>query len=217
MKSESGTAAAAEAAKIVDKQSEQVVSDLKQLKADAPEDAKNSLTEAEVAAVHTGVKAVEVMIDTKDAPESHISDDDVRQSIVNKVQGIEDSIVNAADKLRGTATGTVDAIAGGMTSTTVGQLNAASSSLQEARTLLNENKFSEVSGKLLEAAKASALAEASADQFVASSTQPVANTSSTGIIAPTTTSTQPSAASSTLPVSTSTTRMTTSSTTSTVK
>jgi hypothetical protein len=60
-----------------------------------------------------------------------------------------------------------------MTSTTVGQLNAASSTLQEARVLLSENKLGEVSGKLLEAAKAVAEAEVATNNLVASSTQAV--------------------------------------------
>jgi len=111
-----------------------------------------------------------------------VSEADVRQSITNKVDRITASLTDSEDKLRSIsdssnisnqlqATGTGSNLLQGMTSTTVGQFNAASTTLQEARTLLNANKLSEVSGKLLEASKAAAQAETAADLLVASSTQ----------------------------------------------
>jgi hypothetical protein len=186
VKSES-TPETADAVKLVDKQSEQIIEDLKLVRSDAPEEVKNSLAEAEVAAVHTGVTAFEVLLEaSKDADSQWVvSEADIRESITKKVDSISATLTDSADKLRlvntsstilpnlTQATGTGDNLLLGMTSTTVGQLNAASSTLQEARVLLSENKLDEVSGKLLEAAKAVAEAETATNNLVASSTQAV--------------------------------------------
>lgn len=218
------TLAAAEAVKLVDKKSEQIVQDLQQVKNAAPAEVKTSLAEAEAAAVHTGVTAVEALIQASNDPDSQwvVSEADVRQSITNKVESISASLSDSADKLRsvnasGTisnqsqATGTGDNLLLGMTSTTVGQLNVASSTLQEARTLLNENKLIEVSGKLLEAAKAVAQVDVATEQLIASSTQMTA--SSTTPVVPSTTETSNASSTPTAPVSTSTTTSNTTSTT----
>jgi hypothetical protein len=177
----------ADAVKLVDKQSEQIIEDLKLVRNEAPEEVKNSLAEAEVAAVHAGVTAFEVLLEASNDPDSQwvVSESDILDSINKKVDSISATLSGSADKLRlvsasstivpinTQATGTGDNLLLGMTSTTVGQLNVASSTLQEARVLLSENKLSEVSGKLLEAAKAVAEAEVSTNNLVASSTQAV--------------------------------------------
>ncbi|MCE9585923.1 DUF5667 domain-containing protein [Candidatus Uhrbacteria bacterium] len=189
----------ADAVKLVDKQSEQIVEDLKLVRNDAAEEVKVSLAEAEVAAVHAGVTAFEVLLEASNDPDSQwvVSESDIRESINKKVDSISATLSDSADKLRlvnasstilpinTQATGTGDNLLLGMTSTTVGQLNAASSTLQQARVLLSENKLGEVSGKLLEAAKAVAEVEVATNNLVASSTHAVApsteiiNTSST--------------------------------------
>jgi hypothetical protein len=177
----------ADAVKLVDKQSEQIIEDLKVVRNEAPEEVKISLAEAEVAAVHAGVTAFEVLLEASNDPDSQwvVSEADIRDSINKKVDSISATLSGSADKLRlvsasstilpinTQATGTGDNLLLGMTSTTVGQLNAASSTLQEARVLLSENKLGEVSGKLLEAAKAVAEAEVATNNLVASSTQAV--------------------------------------------
>lgn len=177
----------ADAVKLVDKQSEQIVEDLKVVRNEAPPEVKSSLAEAEVAAVHTGVTAFEVLLEASNDPDSQwvVSEADIRDSINKKVDSISATLTGSADKLRlvsssstivpinTQATGTGDNLLLGMTSTTVGQLNAASSTLQEARVLLSENKLEEVSEKLLEAAKAVAEAEVATNNLVASSTQSV--------------------------------------------
>lgn len=186
VKNEVGPEAAA-AVRIVDEKSVQIAEDLKQVKSEAPVEVKNSLAEAEVAAVHTGVTAVEVLLEVSANPDTQwvVSEADVRESISKKVETISASLSDSADKLRSVsasstilpnqmqATGTGDNLLLGMTSTTAEQLNTASTTLQEARVLLNENKLIEVSGKLLEAVKAVAQAETAADQLVASSTQAI--------------------------------------------
>lgn len=189
VKNEVGPEAAA-AVRIVDEKSVQIAEDLKQVKSEAPVEVKNSLAEAEVAAVHTGVTAVEVLLEVSANPDTQwvVSEADVRESISKKVETISASLSDSADKLRSVsasstilpnqmqATGTGDNLLLGMTSTTAEQLNTASTTLQEARVLLNENKLIEVSGKLLEAVKAVAQAETAADQLVASSTQAIVTT-----------------------------------------
>lgn len=177
----------ADAVKEVDKQSEQIVEDLKLVRNASPDEVKNSLSEAESAAVHTGVTAFEVLLEASNDPDSQwvVSEADIIESITKKVDSISATLSGSEDKLRlvnasstilpinTQATGTVDNLLLGMTSTTVGQLNAASSTLQEARVLLSENKLGELSGKLLEAAKAVAEAETATNNLVASSTQAV--------------------------------------------
>lgn len=186
MKSEE-TPETADAVKLVDKQSGQIVEDLKLVRNDAPDEVKNSLSEAQSAAVHTGVAAFEMLLEASNDPESQwvVSQADVRESINSKVDSISATLSDSADKLRSVnasstilpnyahATGTGDNLLQGMTSTTVGQFNVASSTLQEARVLLSENKLGEVSGKLLEAAQAVAVAETATDLLVASSTQAI--------------------------------------------
>lgn len=177
----------ADAIKLVDKQSGQIVEDLKLVRNDAPEEVKNSLSEAESAAVHTGVAAFEMLLEASNDPDTQwvVSQADVRESISNKVDSISATLLDSTDKLRlvnasstilpnyAHATGTKDNLLQGMTSTTVGQLNVASTTLQEARVLLSENKLDEMSGKLLEAAQAVAVAETATNLLVASSTQAI--------------------------------------------
>lgn len=177
----------ADAVKMVDQKSVKIAEQLKQVKDEAPEEVKESLAEAEMAAVHAGVTAVEVLIEAKENPDTQwiVSEADVRDSIVKKVESITATLTVSADKLRNVndssilttsqmqATGTGDNLLLGMTSSTVDQLNSASSTLQEARVLLDENKLGEISSKLLEAVKAVAQAETATNQLVASSTQSV--------------------------------------------
>ena len=177
----------ADAIKLVDKQSNQIVEDLKLVKNDAPEEVKTSLAEAQSAAVHTGVAAFEMLLTASTDPDTQwvVSEADVRDSINDKVDSISATLSDSNDKLRSvnasstlveTNENPTDAERNslqGMTNTTVGQLNAASSTLQEARVLLSENKLGEMSDKLLEAAQAVSVAETSTDHLVASSTQAI--------------------------------------------
>jgi len=181
------TMAAAEVVKIVDQKSSEIAEQLKQVKDDAPEEVKESLAEAQIAAVHTGVTAVEVLIKASENPDTQwvVSEADVKDSLAKKVDSINETLTVSADKLRvindssmisasqmqATGTGVNPLL--GMTSSTADQLNTASSTLQEARVLLSENKLTEISSKLLEAVKAASQAETATNQLVASSTQAV--------------------------------------------
>src|SRR5574337_1041006 len=98
-----------QAAKLVDQKSSELVDTLKDVKSSVPSDIRIKVTEAEVAAVNTGVKAVQVLIDSHDNPaaQSIVSNDELVQSIQSKVQGLQQNISDAAQKLLTTsATGT---------------------------------------------------------------------------------------------------------------
>lgn len=219
----SAPADAAAAAKLVDQKSDAIASELKQVKTDVPVEVKSSISEAEAAAVHTGVSAVQVLIETKDKPDGQnvVSDADVLQSINNKVDNLQNSINDTAQKLQAlstsstvidttTASGTVQVPAIDAASSSVSQIQMASSTLEQAKTLLSQNKLGEISDKLIEAAKTAAQAEASVAQLTASSTTVVPATTSGTSTTETVTTTVP-----VVPAATSTTTTSTSTKTST--
>lgn len=179
-------AAAAEAAKLVDQKTEAIVNELKQVKTDISPEVGKSLSEAEAAAVHTGVSAIEVLIKTQSNPDAQnvVSEADVLQSINNKVVSLQNTLDSTAQKLQSLSTSTVPSTS----SSTVPELLMASSTLEQAKVLVSENKLDQVSDKLIEAAKSTAQAEASVNQLAASSTPaiaptvPVSETSTTPIV-----------------------------------
>lgn len=180
-------AKAAQAAKLVDQKTEAIVNELKQVKSEISPEAGSSLSEAEAAAVHTGVTAIEVLIQTQSNPEAQniVSEADVLQSINNKVVSLQNSLDTTAQKLQSLSTSTTPPT----TSSTVPEILMASSTLEQAKTLVSENKLDQVSDKLIEAAKTTAQAEASVNQLAASSTSaiapaqvPVSETSTTPVV-----------------------------------
>lgn len=205
----------AEAAKLVDQKSAQVVETLKDVKATLPEEAKGKVTEVETAAVVTGVKAVQVLIDshTDPAAKDVITPDELSQAIQGKVEGIENQIASTAQKIilvNGSSTGTTDLLTVSSTimaldtATTSAvapllQIKNAQQSLQEAKELLQQNKLDEVKDKLGEAAKAVTVAETVADvalQAVSTSTAAIPPSSSASSSAVQ----QPSSSSSSVPM-----------------
>lgn len=208
---------AVEAAKLVDKKSAQIVAELKDVKIALSDEAKSSVSEAEAAAVGTGVKAVAVLIESKDNPESEVSEAEILESLNQRMQILQDQIARTAEQLQGLAgTSTLEAISSSSSATGTASLSATTSvhivsanmSLLEAQTLLQENKFELVPDKLLQVSKALADADSEiALRASASSTSDVAPTaaSSTGDVAPSATSTESGAASSTTKTSASST------------
>ncbi len=208
---------AAEATKLVDQKTDAIASELKQVKTDAPVEAKNSLSEAEVAAVHTGVSAMEFMIQAKNNPDAQnvVSQEDLVNSINNKVDSLRNSLDDTAQKLEAlsststvidtiTATGTQQVTVMSVSSSSVSQIQMASSTLEQAKALLSENKLDQISNKLIEAAKTAAQAEASVAQLTASSTTAIPSIPNTS----TSSTTAIPASTSTTPVKTSTTTTT---------
>lgn len=202
-----------EAAKFVDKKSGEVIESLKDVKASLSNEAKGKVAEVETAAVSTGVKAVQVMIDSHDDPDAQgvITNDELSQAIQGKVDGIEDQIVSTAQKiisvngLPASVTTTVDllnvsstlkALDDAATTSTLGpllQIKNAQESLKEAKNFLQQNKFDEVREKLGDAAKAITTAETVTDIAL----QAVATSSTTIIIVPSASSSSPASSTTT--------------------
>ncbi|MCC7522714.1 hypothetical protein IT407_02860 [Candidatus Uhrbacteria bacterium] len=178
---------AAQAAKLVDQKTEAIVNELKQVKSEISSEAGSSLSEVEAAAVHTGVTAIEVLLQTKNNPDAQsvVSEADVLQSITNKVASLQNTLDITAQKLQSLSSSTTQSTS----SSSVPEILMASTTLEQAKTLVSENKLDQVSDKLIEAAKTTAQAEASVNQLAASSTsaivpipEPVSETSTTPVV-----------------------------------
>jgi hypothetical protein len=202
-------------AKLVDQQSDDVAQQLKAVKASVPDDVKSSVAEAEVAAVHTGVSAVEVLIDTKTSSSSQdvISDADVAQAIQNKVDGIQASLDGSAQLLQSPSSTVSSTLTMQVASSSALQITTASATLQEVRNLVDQNKLDQVTDKLLQAAQTAVQVESAVDLATSSSTPALSDASSTPSgVEPSASSTPaigsdtstPSAASSTSPTTSST-------------
>jgi len=177
---------AVEVAKLVDQQSDDVAQQLKAVKSTVPEDVKSSVADAEVAAVHTGVSAVAVLIDAKTSTSSAdvISDADVAAAIQNKVDGIQATLTDASAKLVQSSSTTAAASSTGLlaaqaASSSVEQIASASTTLQEVRQLVDQNQLGDVTSKLLQAAQTAAQVETAVDLATASSTSSLGSVSST--------------------------------------
>lgn len=168
-----------EAAKLVDQKSTEVAATLKDVKSTLPEEAQGKVAEVETAAVATGVKALQVLIDSHDHPDAKdsITRDELSKSIQGKVDGIQDQIVSATQKIilaNGASTGTNDTLTASSTLLTLNastssaaapliQIKNAQQSLEEAKQSLHDNNLDDVRDKLGDAAKAVSVAETVAD------------------------------------------------------
>lgn len=172
-----------EAVKFVDQKSEEVAANLKGVRSSISEDAQNKVTEVETAAVATGVKAVQVLIDSHDHPEAQklLTTAELSLSIQGKVDGIQDQIASTAQKIIAanpaaaeSATGTLAMFGSSSTIVIIDEMEAsptsalrqiknAQLSLDQAKILLQQNKLDEVKDKLGDAAKAVSVAETVAD------------------------------------------------------
>ncbi len=193
---------AAESAKLVDQKTDAIVNELKQVKSEISDEAGSSLSEAQAAAVNTGVSAIEVLLQSKNNPEAQniVSEADVIQSINNKVESLQETLDSTAQKLQSLSTST-EANASSTITPESAQIQMASSTLEQAKTLVSENKLDQVSDTLIEAAKTTAQAEASVNQLAVSSTAAIIPTTSTepSTSATTTTDTPTSATTTTTP------------------
>jgi hypothetical protein len=241
-KEESGKRAA-EAAKIVDQKSTELVTTLKSVKPNLPQSSKSGVLEVESAAVTTGVKAVQVLIETKDAPGAQgiVTKEEIINSINQKTEGVQETVMDATEKLlNATASTTLATLPAASTSTnqltlsavsttlasvsgtemlvqSLNQIQTAQTSLAETKQLLEDDQLDQASDKLIEAAKAAIVVEKIVEPIVASSSTAVINPagSTTGTVSglSTTSSTTP-ASSSTSVTGTITTSTTLNSTTS---
>lgn len=186
---------AAQTAKLVDQKSTELASALKEVKADLPEESKAGISEAESAVVSTGVKAVQILIESHQSSDGKdiVTAEEIKQSITNKVQGLEAGIADVASKVmdigvesassssstpqEGAASTTLEQIAASSTSTaallkgSMDQLKSARDSLAETKQLLDENKIGELKDKLGEVAKAVNLVEKTVGEVVVAPAQ----------------------------------------------
>lgn len=192
----SGSASQAVAvAQDVDQKSGRLLQTLNEVKDAIPQDAQRNIAEAQVAAVSTGVKAVQVLIDKRNDPgvQELVSNEDLKRVVTEHVQGLENGIEDTTKKVDQAKTASQMAIAAA--STTIGvlptttstaameeasttaallvdpldQLKAARATLQETKQLLQTDQLSAVGDKLGEAANA----VSSAQRAVTSALQPV--------------------------------------------
>ncbi len=154
-------AAVAMAARVVDETSTSLASTLKGVRIILSDEEKDKIGEAEAAAVKTGVKAVQVLIDSQDKTEEIImTNDQLKESIQNKVQGLEEHIANAEQRMLATSSTrlnepvTSTSTVADTASSTNQQIRSAQQTLMETKQLLEENKMQEVKNHLGEAARA---------------------------------------------------------------
>lgn len=179
---------AAVAAKLVDQQSTALIGTLKDVKGSLSFEVRSKVIEAEAAAVNTGVKAVQVLIDTHDNPEAQgvMTKDELVESLQQKVQGLQDNVVDAAHALGVTVSTAASSIPGTsitVTSTVIEavatnsvatssliQITDAQQALVQTQTLLREDKLDQLSSKLAETAKVIASVEKTVESLATSST-----------------------------------------------
>ncbi|KAA0206115.1 hypothetical protein EDM68_03130 [Candidatus Uhrbacteria bacterium] len=176
VKQEASAPETAELAKLVDRKIEQVSQELKQVKTGVvQQDVKQAVAEAEAQAVQTSVAAVAVLVETKASgteEQNAITDEDVTRALESKIRDLRASLDASTRRLMAmSASGTLSAqTASGTASaapatSTIPELAAASSTLNEAATLLAEKKLDEATAKLADAVRATVVAIAIADQL----------------------------------------------------
>ncbi len=212
---ESTSVEAATLAKAIEKTSTEAAEVAKVAKELVPEETKLEVTEMQVAAVSTGIKAVQVMIDRQTDPgvNAVVSKEDLKRTVTEQVKGMEQGLLDAEKKTPMGNASSSEMTLPRTTSTqlSLDQFKTARTSLQEMRQLLEEEKLSEAGTKLEEAGKAVGTVEKTAAAtppptppklaetpplLITSSTLPVTGTTSS-----TSLSTSTSTATSTLPSS----------------
>ncbi len=202
------------AAKMVDQKTTEAVTALKDVKTGLSPDARVQVSEAMAAAVNTGVKAVQVLVDSKNDPDAQgvMSNEELINSINSKVHDIQTDITDVTEKITGTSTtsgAVTPKLLTGTTSTlptldsassSLTQLKSAQDSLNATKQLIEDNDLTNVGDKLLEVAKVVTNVGVTVDAAMNASTTdallPTATTStslgtvsSTSLLVPSSTST----------------------------
>lgn len=166
VKQSSSSKDATEAAKYLDQKSTDIAAELNQMKQSLSSEEKNSVSEAQIAAVNTGVKAMEVLIENKDNPDSQgvVTDQELSDSITTKVQSLEANIAATSQKLNfdvasstmGTTSTTQPVSAEGVAqpATATSTILFANMTLLQAKILLENNQLNLIPEKLLIAIQA---------------------------------------------------------------
>ena len=166
VKESSSSKDASEAAKYLDQKSTAIAAELGQMKQSLTDDEKDSVSEAQFAAVNTGVKAMEVLIENKDQPGSQgvVTDQELTDSIATKVASLEANIAETSEKINFDVASSTSGVA---STTQAGSLAAetqpatatstilfANMTLLEAKALLENNQLDQIPDKLLAALQA---------------------------------------------------------------
>ncbi len=197
---------AANAAKLVDQKSGELMLVLKDAKENIPADIRPRIVAAEVAAVNVGVKAVQMMIDTKTNPDSKdvVTDAELKISIQQKVDGLQNNVTEVTQKLSTTVSSTLALVVPSAASSSLAQIVTAKETLVQTQQLLEENKLDQVSDKLVETSRAIATAERGVEAAIATAVPVVSSSTgavtSTPALAATSTSTAAVSSSSTVPL-----------------
>lgn len=171
-------AKAVEAAKGIDKMGDQVAQAVKEVKDLVPDDAKAEVIEVQAAAVTASIRAVQVMIEKREDPTAQqvISSDDLKRSVSEKVQGLEEGIAVATKKMADAVQMSSESVASQpmprLTAATttasellepfqesINQLKAAQDSIEATKESLEKEDLQQVKDRLGEAIKAINAAE----------------------------------------------------------
>ncbi len=175
---------AVEAAKAVDQTTAAIATELKTIKAAVGEDqeTKQKVMEAQVAAVDTGVKAIEVIIEVDpDRLSTLFTAVELKESLKNKVEGLKEGIAETAGKLAdaGISTSTASLLPTSTTpdvlnkesvSSTFSRIQQAETVLQKTEQLLEENRLVEVKDALSSTVKTVVSVDTVAKSMVVAST-----------------------------------------------
>jgi len=157
---------ASEAAKYLDQKSTTIAAELGQIKQSLTDDEKDSVSEAQFAAVNTGVKAMEVLIENKDQPDSRgiVTDQELTDSITTKVASLEADIAETSEKINFDVASSTSGVASTtqalfladetQSATATSTILFANMTLLEAKALLENNQLDQIPDKLLAALQA---------------------------------------------------------------
>ena len=173
MQNQSSPEAVKETAKIVDQKTNAVVQALQESKGDMTPEEKAKVTEAQVAASDTSVKAIEVMVDTHKTAGDVVTDQDVTDILKTHNETMIKTMAQSAGLNPNSATSTaalsVPATTTSMTSSTVATLekvSEAQKSFTEADKLVAEKKIDEAVVKIKEGTQQAFAAQKTAEQAI---------------------------------------------------
>lgn len=157
-KTSGNTKELADAARVVEKESVEVVKSLTESKKDFTSDVKQTVTDAQASAADIGIKALQVLVDVKGDPQGNVTDADIGASVAMHAEvtkGVAATTMQLAER---SGIVSVSSTAATTTSTTA-LAKDIESMLLEAQRLLGDNRTLEALEKLKEASLQSFLAQ----------------------------------------------------------
>lgn len=181
-----------ETAKIVDEKTNAVVQALQESKDSMTPEEKMKVTEAQVAASDTSVKAIEVLVDTYKTDSGVVTEQDVVDVVKSHNEAVAKTMAQAVglnpDSVTSTVSMPLPITTLSMTSSTalaIGQVTEAQKTLTEADQLVAENKIDEAVAKIKIGTQQAFAAQKTVELSLSTATTtgdtpPVASSSSTG-------------------------------------